>query len=111
VLTEVLAKSALAPSARLHYALLVRLGQAYTQIEAPVGPFGLDTLRASTRALVSRSPGDRAYASIEHQLAGWVPGVIASAPRCATCYSVRNSAAGQSTQGRQRRSSVRRMFC
>jgi hypothetical protein len=70
VLTEVLARSALAPSARLHYPLLVRLGQAYTQIEAPVGPFGLHTLRASTRALVSRSPGDRAYASIERQLAG-----------------------------------------
>jgi hypothetical protein len=69
VLTELLAPSALAPSARPHYALLVRLGQAYTQIEAPVGPFGLDTLRASTKALVSSSPGDRVYTRIEHQLA------------------------------------------
>lgn len=47
---------------------LLRLGQLYTQLEAPVGAFGLDTLRASTRALASNSPGDAAYTRIENQL-------------------------------------------
>ena len=69
VLTELLDRSALAASARPHYSLLVRLGQEYSQIEAPVGPFGLDTLRASTRAVASRSPGDRTYTRIERRLA------------------------------------------
>ncbi len=47
---------------------LLRLGQVYNQIEPAVGTFGLDTLRASTRALASKSPGDAAYTSIENQL-------------------------------------------
>ena len=38
----------------------------YSQIEAPVGEFGLGTLTASTRALASSS--DATYASIENQL-------------------------------------------
>jgi hypothetical protein len=42
-----------------------RLGQVYTQLEAPVGPLGLATLRASTRAL----EGTRAaYTRIENRL-------------------------------------------
>ena len=69
VLTELLDRPALAASARSHYSVLVRLGQAYSQIEAPVGAFGLDTLRASTRAVASRSPGDRTYTRIERRLA------------------------------------------
>ena len=38
---------------RTHYPTLVRLGDAFTAINAAVGPFGLDTLRASTCALES----------------------------------------------------------
>jgi hypothetical protein len=49
--------------------VLLRLGQAYTQLEAPVGVFGLDTLMASTRGLASHSAGDATYASIESKLA------------------------------------------
>jgi hypothetical protein len=42
--------------------------QVYSQLEAPVGGFGLDTLRASTPALASRAPGDAAYTRVESQL-------------------------------------------
>jgi hypothetical protein len=68
VLSEVISPAALPPAMNEHQALLLRLGQAYTAIEAPVGPLGLATLRASTRALVSRSPGDVSYRRIERQL-------------------------------------------
>lgn len=46
-----------------------RLASAYTAIEQPVGPFGLDTLMASTKAIGSDSPGDTTYNGIEGQIA------------------------------------------
>jgi hypothetical protein len=70
VLTEVLTRDALSESQQTDYRTLVKLGQAYTAINAPVGPFGLDTLAASTKALESSSPGDATYARIEAQLTG-----------------------------------------
>jgi hypothetical protein len=70
VLAEVLAPGALSDPQRDSYQTLVRLGKAYTAINAPVGPFGLDTLAASTRALESSSPGDATYTAIEARLAG-----------------------------------------
>jgi hypothetical protein len=68
VLGEVIARSALPPGMLRHRATLTRLGQVYTQLEAAVGSFGLNTLRASTRALASSSPGDHTYTSLENQL-------------------------------------------
>jgi len=68
VLAEVLDRSALPHSMLIHRPLLLRLGRFYTRIEAPVGQFGLDTLRASTRALASHSGGDRVFSEIESQL-------------------------------------------
>ena len=68
VLGEIIDSSALPPGMRAHGATLLRLGQVYSQLEAPVGAFGLDTLRASTRALASNSPGDATYARIENAL-------------------------------------------
>lgn len=41
------------------------LAGVYTQLESPVGPFGLDTLAASTRALASDSPHDAQYTQTE----------------------------------------------
>src|SRR5215472_5421405 len=67
VLNEVMAATALPAGMRTHRPALLRLGRGYTAIEAPVGPFGLATLRASTRALAS--PGDSAYVAIERALA------------------------------------------
>jgi hypothetical protein len=68
VLAEVLAPAAAPGALRADPGSLLRLGQVYNQIEAAVGAFGLDTLRASTRALASESPGDATYTSIEDQL-------------------------------------------
>ena len=48
---------------------LVKLENAYKQLNADVGVFAIATLRASTRALESTSPGDATYRSIERQLA------------------------------------------
>jgi hypothetical protein len=47
-----------------------QLANVYTQLEAPVGPFGLDTLTASTRALASGSAtSDATYQQTEQQIA------------------------------------------
>jgi hypothetical protein len=68
VLTEVLDSSALSPALRGGGPALLRLGQVYTQVEAAVGAFGLDTLQASTRAMASASPRDATYTRIESAL-------------------------------------------
>jgi hypothetical protein len=68
VLGEIMSPSALPAGVRAHRATVVRLGRVYTQLEAAVGAFGVDTLRASTRALASHSPGDTSYTRIEHEL-------------------------------------------
>ncbi len=68
VLSEIFTPEALPTGMRAHRAALVRLGQVYTQLEAPVGAFGLATLTASTRALASRSHGDASYTRIERRL-------------------------------------------
>ena len=68
VLGEIIKPSARPAGMQANFGALVRLGKVYTQLEAAVGAFGLDTLKASTRALASVSPGDSTYASIENQL-------------------------------------------
>jgi hypothetical protein len=68
VLGEIFKPSALPAGMRVHSGELLRLGQVYTQLEAPVGSFGLDTLTASTRALASISAKDATYTRIENQL-------------------------------------------
>jgi hypothetical protein len=68
VLADAIESTALPPAMLTNYSTLDKLGQVYTQLEAPVGKFGLATLTASTRALASNSPGDATYTSIENQL-------------------------------------------
>jgi hypothetical protein len=51
-----------------NYPTLNKLSQVYTQLEAAVGEFGLDTLAASTLALASSSANDASYTGIENQL-------------------------------------------
>ena len=68
VLAEVLDRSALPAAMRGEGPDLLRLGQVYTQIEAAVGAFGLDTLQASTRAMASSSPSDTTYTRIVARL-------------------------------------------
>ena len=69
VLGEIFRPSALPAGMRAHRAELLALGQVYTQINAPVGRFGMSTLIASTKALESTSPGDHTYRTVENQLA------------------------------------------
>ena len=66
--TEIIDPWALPPAVRDNYRLLTDLGDAYTQINAAVGAFGLSTLAASTKALASSSPGDATYNAIENAL-------------------------------------------
>jgi hypothetical protein len=68
VLGDVILPTALPPAMLSNYPTLLKLGQVYTQLEAPVGEFGLSTLTASTRALASDSAGDAVYTGIENQL-------------------------------------------
>jgi hypothetical protein len=68
VLGDVIKPTAQPPAMASSDPALRPLAQVYTQLDAAVGPFGLATLTASTRALASRSPGDATYTSIENQL-------------------------------------------
>jgi hypothetical protein len=68
VLGEIFSPATLPAGMRANRATLLALGQVFTQIEAPVGAFGLDTLRASTRALASNSAGDATYNKLENAL-------------------------------------------
>jgi hypothetical protein len=68
VLAEVIKPSALPKAMRADTGLLLRLGEVYSQINAAVGEFGLNTLSASTRALTSDSAKDSTYIKIENQL-------------------------------------------
>jgi hypothetical protein len=68
VLTEVITPGALPRSVTSNERLITHLGQLYKQLDAPVGQFGLDTLRASTVALTSASAGDATYNKLEGDL-------------------------------------------
>jgi hypothetical protein len=68
VLAEVIKPDALPKAMRADTGLLLRLGEVYSQINAAVGEFGLNTLSASTRALTSDSANDATYNKIENQL-------------------------------------------
>jgi len=47
----------------------VRLARAYKKINAPVGDFGLTSLKVSTRALASNDAGDKTYTYLENKIA------------------------------------------
>ena len=63
VLTEIIDPGQMPPS--LSSADYADLASLYTQLESPVGPFGLDTLTTSTRGLGSTSPQDLQYTRTE----------------------------------------------
>ncbi len=70
VLIEVLKDDAVAKTLRKHRGTLIHLGEAYEQVNASFGQFGLDLLTASTRALKSGSAADdSSYTSIENAIA------------------------------------------
>ncbi|GAC1565966.1 MAG: hypothetical protein NVS3B14_05560 [Ktedonobacteraceae bacterium] len=67
-LFEVLEDWAVPASLRDNRDVLTQLAQAFKQIDAPVGELGLATLRVSTKALESSSPGDSTYTRLENKL-------------------------------------------
>ena len=67
VLSEALTGWAI-PSAVKKSGGFVPLAQVYKQLNAPFGAFGMDTLKASTRALASNDAGDTTYTSLEGQI-------------------------------------------
>jgi hypothetical protein len=68
VLSEALTGAALPPSVRGNGNIFRQLAQSYKQINAPVGQFGLGTLRISNSALISNDSGDATYNQLENNL-------------------------------------------
>ena len=66
VLAEALDSSVTSPDLRNRAVL--RMAHVYTQLESPVGQFGLDTLKASTAALAANDPGDAIYSQCDDAL-------------------------------------------
>jgi hypothetical protein len=71
VLFEALKPSAIPPSLTAHSATLLQLAQVFKQINAPVGPLGLNSLAVSTAALASNSEADQTYNRLEGRIADW----------------------------------------
>ena len=71
VLLEDLLPSAVPTGLRLHRGVVMQLAQVYSQLNAPVGEFGMDTLKISTAALASSSAGDATYNNLESEIAGF----------------------------------------
>jgi hypothetical protein len=71
VLFEALNPSAIPQSLTAHSQTLLQLAQVYKQINAPVGPLGLGSLKVSTAALASHSDNDGVYTRLEGKIAAW----------------------------------------
>src|SRR5207245_11511823 len=69
LLIEAIETSSLPQTLIAHRATLLRLGEAYEQVNAAFGTFGMDLLTASTHALNSGSTADESrYASLENSI-------------------------------------------
>jgi hypothetical protein len=68
--TQPLESWAIPQSLRAHHETLLRLGDAYKQLNASFGDFDMTILKASTKALAANDVGDATYTSIENQIAG-----------------------------------------
>jgi hypothetical protein len=69
-LVDFLDTAAVSTDLRAHHESLVRLRELYKEIAAPFGPFSMDTLAASTRAVASGSAtDDGVYVSTENSIA------------------------------------------
>jgi hypothetical protein len=52
-------------SLRANFSIVLRLGEAYKQLNAPFGKFSMEALRVSTVAIKSNASGDSTYTSLE----------------------------------------------
>jgi hypothetical protein len=68
VLIEMLAENAVPRALRAHEDTLLRLGQLYKQINAPVGALGLASVKISTRGLESGGASDQVFTRTQASL-------------------------------------------
>jgi hypothetical protein len=68
VLIEMLAENAVPRALRAHEDTLLRLGQLYKQINAPVGALGLASVKISTRGLESGGASDQVFKQTQASL-------------------------------------------
>jgi hypothetical protein len=71
VILEMVDPNILPSSVHAHSETLLRLGQAYKQINAPFGSLSQSTLTVSTFAIQSTSDGDAVYNALEAKIASW----------------------------------------
>jgi hypothetical protein len=71
VVLEMLNPNILPSSLHAHTNTLRQLGQIYKQINAPFGQLAQSTLTVSTFAILSTSPNDATYTSLENKIASW----------------------------------------
>ncbi|TWE11857.1 hypothetical protein [Rudaeicoccus suwonensis] len=69
-LLPIISPKVLSPQVRAHEKQLIALSAAYKQLTAPTGQFAMATLKMSTAALTSTSPGDSTYINTEKTLTG-----------------------------------------
>jgi len=71
VLSEIVNGSILPKGIHDNRKLAEALGQAYKSINAPFGALAMASLKVSTAALASNSPGDTEYLSLENEIQSW----------------------------------------
>ena len=68
---EMVDQNILSSSLHAHSDTLLRLGQAYKQINAPFGALSQSALVVSNFAIQSSSDGDAVYNALESKIASW----------------------------------------
>ncbi len=71
VLSEIINGNILPKGLHDNQKLAEALGQAYKSINAPFGALAMASLKVSTAALASNSPGDTEYLSLENEIQSW----------------------------------------
>ncbi len=71
VILELLDHDSLPRHLHRHSETLRQLGQVYKQINAPFGDLSENTLKVSTYAILSDTPGDTTYTNLENKIASW----------------------------------------
>jgi len=71
VILELLDSRILPSSLNTHSETLKQLGQIYKKINAPFGDLSEDTLKVSTFAITSDTPGDVTYTILENLISSW----------------------------------------
>src|SRR5262249_55205563 len=71
-LTEAIEASARPVPVRVQTRALSELTRLFKRINAPFGRFARDSLKVSTAALVSDTPNDTTYVTLQQLIAGWI---------------------------------------